>query len=502
MGKERQKMKQIIEFRNITKYFPGVVALRSVNFSIEGGSIHALVGENGAGKSTLMNILGGEFVPDSGTVCLNGIPVCIKNPAESLRLGIGIVHQELNLCPNLTITENIYLGREKDKSGKVCWQELDKKSAALLKRLGVDFDPKTKIRNLSLAAQQLIEIARAISYDAEILIMDEPTSALTINESEKLFGIIQSLKEAGKTIIYISHRMEEVFRISDKISILRDGEYLGTYARGEITHDKIIKLIAGKELSSEIVERKKESRTYKEPVLQVKNLCRPGFFNGLDFNLYPQEILGIYGLQGAGRTELLETLFGLAPSWSGEIWLNGKQLKNRNPADAIRNGFAMVPENRLRNGIFSKMSITENMNCCSGIPICRAGGLLNMKKMVRNCSDAADKFSIKIACQNEKIKNLSGGNQQKVVIAKWIAASPDILMIDEPTRGIDVGAKAQIYRILRKLSSEGLSVIMVSSELSEVLSQCDRILVMKGGCFVSELTGNNATKEKIIAAAI
>lgn len=495
-------MKQIIEFRNITKYFPGVVALRSVNFSIEEGSVHALVGENGAGKSTLMNILGGEFVPDSGTVCLDGVPVCIRNPAESLRLGIGIVHQELNLCPNLTITENIFLGREKYKKGKICWPELDKKAALLLKQLGVEFNPKTKIRSLSLAAQQLIEIARAISYDAKILIMDEPTSALTVNESEKLFCIIRNLKDAGKTIIYISHRMEEVFRISDKISILRDGEFLGTYARDEISHDEIIKLIAGKELSSEIVERKRACLTYEKPVLHVKNLCRPGFFNGLEFDLYPQEILGIYGLQGAGRTELLETLFGLVPSWTGEIWLNGKQLKNRNPAEAIRNGFAMVPENRLQYGIFSKMNITENMNCCSGITVSGAGGLLNMKKMIRNCSDAAKKFSIKIACQSEKIRNLSGGNQQKVVIAKWISASPDVLMIDEPTRGIDVGAKAQIYRILRKLSSEGLSVIMVSSELSEVLSQCDRILVMKSGKFVSELRGDDATKEKIIQAAI
>lgn len=493
----------IIEFKDITKHFPGVVALKSVSFSIAKGTVHALVGENGAGKSTLMNILGGQFTPDSGSVYLDGNPVLIKNPAESLRLGIGIVYQELNLCPNLSIAENIYLGREKEEgNGKFCWPLLEKKSAALMNQLGVDFNPKTKIKELSLAAQQLVEIARAINRNANILIMDEPTSALTVNESEKLFGIIQELKSKGKTIIYISHRMEEVFRISDKISVLRDGQYLGTFAHNEISNDEIIKLIAGKELSSEITERSVRNRTSAEPVLRVKNLSRPGVFQKLDFDLYPQEILGIYGLQGAGRTEVLETLFGLAPMWDGEIYLKGKKIRNNSPSQAIHNGFAMVPENRLKDGIFAKMNITENVNCFSDAGISNSIWSLNKKKMQSNCLNAITNFSIKVASPNEKIKNLSGGNQQKVVIAKWITTGPAVLLIDEPTRGIDVGAKAEIYRIIRDLSEKGLSVIIVSSELSEVLAQCDRILVMKNGKIVSNLKAEEATKEKIIQVVI
>jgi len=496
-------MNGMIDFRDIVKTFPGVKALKGISFSIQRGEIHSIVGENGAGKSTLMNILGGQYLPDEGSVLLDGTEVTIRNQHESLRLGIGVVYQELKLCPNLTIAENIFLGRERQLgNGQVRWPLMEVQTAKLLERLGSELDPRTKVGRLSVASQQLVEIARAISLDAKVLIMDEPTSALTVRESEELFKIILDLKARGVTILYISHRMEEVFRISDRISVLRDGEYLGTFEKEKINPQEVVNLIAGKELAVELEQRLRCCVDWGNPVLEVKNLSRPGRFRDVSFSLFEREILGIYGLQGSGRTELLETIFGLAPQWTGEIVSFGRTIRNRNPAEAIANGFAMVPENRRDAGIFPEMSITENVNSANRKDITGVFGALKSGVMKTISNSSIHAFNVKSSGQNKKIKELSGGNQQKVVLAKWLATHPRILLVDEPTRGIDVGAKAEIFKILKGLREEGLSVIIVSSELAEVVSESDRILVMKNGSLVATLPAEEATRERVIQYAL
>jgi ribose transport system ATP-binding protein len=494
----------IIEFRGIGKQFPGIRALENVSFSIEKGEIHAVVGENGAGKSTLMNILGGQYHPDSGQIYYHGIFVRIQNQFEALKLGIGIVYQELRLCPNLTVTENIFLGREREiGKGKVKWSLMKKKAESILRELGSDIDPNQRVTCLSIANQQIVEIARAISMNAEVLVMDEPTSALTLRETDGLFRNITSLNSLGVTIIYISHRLEEIFMIADRISVLRDGMYLGTYDTGSISQQDLIGLIAGKELSQLISESFTPSRDIAHGVaLEVRDLSRPGWFSNISFVLHEQEILGIYGLQGSGRTELLETIFGLAPSWSGEIIIFQKKIFNRNPTDAIRNGLAMIPENRRDTGIFPQMNIIENMNTANPHQMSGIFGVLKRKFMNRLADEMIDSFSIKTSSKWNKVKNLSGGNQQKVVISKWLAAHPRILLIDELTRGIDVGAKAEIYKILKGLRDEGLSIIMVSSELAEVISESDRVLIMKNGSLVKILENGEITRERVIEYAL
>jgi ribose transport system ATP-binding protein len=493
----------IIEFRDIVKTFPGVKALNGISFSLDAGEVHALVGENGAGKSTLMNILGGQYSCDGGTLLLDGREIQFHSQHESLLHGIGIVYQELRLCPNLTVCENIYLGRERDAGkGQVSWTEMNRQASAILASLGASVLSTDKVEDLSVANQQLVEIARAISREARILVMDEPTSALTVKESERLFEIIAALKSKGVTIIYISHRMEEVFRISDRITVLRDGSYMGTFETATVDSKEIVNLIAGKELASELSQSVSCCIDYNEPVLEVNRLSRTGKFSEVSFTLHRQEIVGIYGLQGAGRTELLEAIFGLAPEWTGEIKAFGKPIRNRNAAEAIANGFAMVPENRRDAGIFPDMSLLENVNSAQKKAITGLLGSLKFGVMTKTCNQSLQSFNVKANSPKGLIKNLSGGNQQKVVLAKWLAIQPRILLIDEPTRGIDVGAKAEIYRIIRQLREEGLSVIIVSSELPEVLSESDRILVMKNGSLVATLLAQDATRERIIQYAL
>ena len=498
-------MSAIIEFRGIRKSFPGVKALDDVSFSIDAGEVHAIVGENGAGKSTLMNVLGGRYHPDAGDILFRGAPVRIQNEFEALKLGISVVYQELRLCPNLTVTENLYLGREREVGeGKVKWSLMGKKAAEILRELGSDINSGDVVSRLSLANQQLVEIARAMSMDSSVIVMDEPTSALSLRETEGLFRNIARLKGRGVTFLYISHRLEEVFAIADRISVLRDGRYLGTHKTGDVSQQEIVGLIAGRELSQAIAgARKSVPRTEgRTTVLEVQKLSRPGFFTDVSFTLYEREILGIYGLQGSGRTELLETLFGLAPAWSGSITAFGKRIVNRSPREAIRNGFAMIPENRRDAGIFPEMDIVENINTANPKEMSGRLGILRKRFMRKTADESIRSFNIKTSSKNKKLKDLSGGNQQKVVISKWLATHPRILLIDELTRGIDVGAKAEIYRILKDLRENGLSVIMVSSELAEVLSESDRIMVIRNGSMAAVLEGEDMTKEKVIHHAL
>ncbi len=498
-------MSPIVEFVDIVKNFPGVQALKGVSLTIEKGTVHALVGENGAGKSTLMNILGGLYQPDSGEVRLKNERVHIRSQHAARKMGIGVVYQELRLCPNLTITENIFLGREREVGkGKVDWRAMRDRARVILEGMGSELDPGALVGRLSVANQQVVEIAKAISLDAEIIIMDEPTSALTHRESDRLFENIRALKAKGVTIIYISHRMEEVFSISDYISVLRDGSFHGTFARGEVSPDRIINLIAGRELAGEMAGRAASSPTSADrpAVLEVRNLSREGWFRDVSFELKEKEILGVYGLQGAGRTELLETIFGLARESGGEVVAFGEALGRRTPASAIRRGFAMVPENRRDAGIFPDMSILENINSANAPDISGPLGFLKKRLMRSVCGESRRSLNIKMASPHKKISELSGGNQQKVIIAKWLATRPRILLVDEPTRGIDVGAKAEIFRILRDLRDKGLSVLIISSEIAEIVAECDRVLVMRHGRMEAELAGEDITKERILRHAL
>ena len=496
-------MDNFIEFKNITKRFPGVCALSNVSFSIKKGEVHALVGENGAGKSTLMNILGGKYLPTEGQVFIDNKEIHFKNQAASIAKGIGIVYQELELCNNLTVSQNIFLGQEKI-NGKIDWKKNNEKANILLDKLGGNFKGKEYVSSLCLANQQLVEIARALSRNANIIVMDEPTSSLTVTESQHLFNLISQLKKNGKTIIYISHRMEEVFEISDSISVLRDGRYLGTFDTKEATNEKIIQLIAGKEMLA--TTNKMHIREYDEnekPILELRNVSKKGLYKNINLKLYANEILGLYGIQGAGRTELFEGIFGINPIDSGEILLNGKVVVNNSPEQAIDNGFAMVPEDRFKYGIFSKMNIRENICSSRAFKKTKKHSLiLDNKKMQEKTLEAIDEFSIRASSQEQLISQLSGGNQQKAILGKWLISTPNVLLIDEPTRGVDVGAKAEIFEILRTLNKKGVAILMVSSELAEVISQSNRTIVMKDGKFVAEFLASEVTKEKIVEAAI
>ena len=495
-------MEDIIRFDQITKKFPGVVALDNVTLSIHRGEIHALVGENGAGKSTLMNILGGEIQPDEGAVYINDKAVEIPNPHAARLNGISIVYQELKLCPNLSVVENIFLGREREGSeGRLNVKKMSSHCKEVFESLGVDINPRSLVRNLSIAEKQIVEIAKAISLESDVLIMDEPNSALTLTETENLFANLMRLKEKGVTIIFISHRIEEVFKISDRISVLRDGKYMGTFKTMDTSFDDIVTLIAGKKLSIELSKSHETSIRSKNVVLEVKNLCRDKYFKHVNFELYEKEILGIYGLQGAGRTELLETIFGLERVDSGDIIAFGENIQVKNPKDAIKYGFAMVTEDRRGTGLFANMDVKDNIGISSTEDISQFG-ILKRKIILTMAREFVKMIEIKVRSISQLVRNLSGGNQQKVIIARWLATKPKIFLMDELTRGIDVGAKAEVYRILRQLREEGLSILLVSSELPEVLAECDRILVMRNGMLVADFPREQATKEKILRFAL
>ncbi|ACI18539.1 sugar ABC transporter ATP-binding protein [Dictyoglomus thermophilum] len=496
-------MEPILRVEGISKVFPGVQALDRVDFEAYAGEVMALVGENGAGKSTLVKILSGVYKRDSGRIYFEGKRVEIQDPYHAQLMGISTIHQELMVTPNQTVAQNIFLGREIRRRGIlgvlgfVDKREMERRAKELLERVGADIPPDELVKNLSVAQRQLVEIAKALSFKAKVIIMDEPTSALGPEEVEKLFEVIKQLKEQGIAIVFISHRLEEVFRIADRITILRDGKLVGYMSREEATPDKVIYLMVNRPIGDMF---RKEEVVRGEPILEVKNLSSDVVKN-VSFTLYKGEILGIAGLVGSGRTELVRLIFGADPKKSGEILIEGKRVEINSPEDAVKLGIGLVPEDRQNQGLILKMSLRENIGITIIKKILKFLNFVDKIKLTRISEDFVRRLNIKTPSVFEKVLYLSGGNQQKVVLSKWLASEPKILILDEPTRGIDVGAKAEIHAIMSQLAKSGISIIMISSEMPEVLAMSDRILVMNEGKIVAEVPRREATQEKIMAYA-
>lgn len=494
----------ILEMKNISKSFPGVKALDKVSLQIKPGTVHALMGENGAGKSTLMKCLFGIYSKDEGEVIFNGERIDIKNTHEALGRGIAMVHQELQPILDRSIAENIFCGRFPTK-GFGPLQIIDHAkmyadTEALLKEVKMDFNPRMKLANLSVSQMQSVEIAKAVSVRAKIVIMDEPTSSLTENEVEGLFDIINSLKAKGVSIIYISHKMEEILKISDEVTIMRDGTYVGTWDSKDLTTDLIIKRMVGRELTNRFPPRENKP---SDVCLEVKNYTsiNPKSFKDVNFTLRKGEILGIGGLVGAQRTELMEAIFGVRHIISGTVTYLGKDIKITRPRDAIKKGIALLTEDRRATGIFGVLSISDNVGVASLDKYLDYHFVLNNKKIDALVNENIKKMSIKTPSTKTQIQSLSGGNQQKVIIARWLANNPDILILDEPTRGIDVGAKYEIYTIIAELAKQGKSIVMISSEMPELLGMSDRVMVMCEGRVTGILDSKDATQEEVMNLA-
>jgi putative ribose/galactose/methyl galactoside import ATP-binding protein len=488
----------ILRMQGIRKTFPGVVALDNVNLDVRSGTVHSLMGENGAGKSTLMKCLIGMYTPDEGTVELAGDIVRFKDTKDGLEHGISMIHQELSPVPEMMVAENIWLGREpRGRLGLLSPAAMFRKTRELFDEWKINIDPKARMKDLTVSKQQMVEIAKAISYDAKIIIMDEPTSAIPEREVAHLHGMIKRLTDFGVAIIYITHKMDEVFRISDDITVFRDGKHVGSYPAKELDRDKLIKLMVGRELTDLFP---KEEAEIGDVVLSVQGLNRGAVVKDVSFELHRGEILGLAGLMGAGRTEVLETIFGIEKADSGEVVLNGRTLRIKQPADAIRAGMALLTEDRKLNGIMGVLSVRDNITTAA-LPRYSPRGVLRVGEMRKDSEDQREKLRIKTPSLNQLIKNLSGGNQQKALISRWLLTVPDVLMIDEPTRGIDVGAKSEIHRLMSMLAQEGKAIIMVSSELPEVLGMSDRILVMHEGRISGELSREEANQESVMHLA-
>lgn len=488
----------LLEVLNVSKGFPGVVALANVQLRVRPGTVLALMGENGAGKSTLMKIIAGIYQPDSGELRLKGRPVTFATPLAALQAGIAMIHQELNLMPHMSIAENIWIGREQqNRLGLIDHREMHRCTAALLARLRIELDPEEQVGNLSIAERQMVEIAKAVSYDSDVLIMDEPTSAITDKEVAHLFSIIADLKAQGKGIVYITHKMNEVFAIADEVAVFRDGAYIGLQRADSLDGDSLISMMVGRELSQLFPQREKP---IGELLLKVRDLRLDGVFKGVSFDLHAGEILGIAGLMGSGRTNVAETLFGITPSDGGEIVLDGQPLRIGDPYRAIEKGLALLTEDRKLSGLFPCLSVLENMEVAV-LPHYAGGGFVQQKALRALCEDMCRKLRVKTPSLEQCIDTLSGGNQQKALLARWLMTQPRILILDEPTRGIDVGAKAEIYRLIASLAGEGMAVIMISSELPEVLGMSDRVMVMHEGQLMGTLDRNEATQERVMQLA-
>ena len=494
--------------KNITKKFPGVTALDNIYMELHPGKVNAIIGENGAGKSTLMKIFSGVHTQYEGEIILNDRPVHFSSTRDAEATGIAIIHQELNLVPYLTITENIFLGSELTNA----WGVLDKKkmrekARQLVKRLNLDIDPDTKISTLKVGQQQLIEIAKALHVDAAIIIMDEPTSAISDKEVENLFSIIAELKSQGKTIAYISHKLNELFQIADRFIVMRDGTTVNSGDMKNTDHDELIQMMTGRKI---LIQRNESTSEKNKELLQLKNICLKNTSNQSDnilhnisFDLHNGEIIGIYGLMGAGRTELMETIFGLHPKLSsGEIKINDKEVKLRSASDGINEGIVLVPEDRKLQGLSINQSVRPNMSITILKQLERWGIMLNRKKEMGLVKQYIQQLAIKTSSTETIVKNLSGGNQQKIVLAKWLAKKPKVLLLDEPTRGIDINAKSEIYKLIKQLANEGMGIIVVSSELAEILAVSDRVLVMCEGELTADIPANDATEAGILKYAI
>ena len=490
----------ILEMKGIDKKFSGVHALKSVNLDLRAGEVHALMGENGAGKSTLMKVLCGIHKRNAGEVILFGKPVDFSNIKESQDAGISIIHQELNMMNHLTVAQNIYIGREPMVNGiYIDDKKMEEDARQLFEKIGVDIDPSVKVGSLTVGKQQMVEIAKAVSHDSKILILDEPTAALTQTEVEELFKIMNDLKAKGIGMIYISHRMDEINRISDRITVMRDGEYVGTLDTKDTTKDEIVKMMVGRVIYGD----KKEQSTVSddaEVVLEVKNLNRGKEIKDVSFKLRRGEILGFSGLMGAGRTEVARAIYGADKPDSGEIYINGKKVRNRTPEEAVKNGICYLSEDRKRYGLLLDKSVAEN-SVLSNLDDYISCGFINDAKIEEAAEKENAKLKTKTPSMKQLLKNLSGGNQQKVIIARWLLKDSDIFIFDEPTRGIDIGAKSEMYTLMEELASQGKSIIMISSELSEIQRLSDRVIVMCEGRITGELDIADATQEKIMAYA-
>jgi ribose transport system ATP-binding protein len=486
----------LLAMSGITKRFPGVIALTGVSLTLNPGEVHALMGENGAGKSTLMKVLGGAYLPDEGEIFIEGKAVVLSDVREAKRFGIALIHQELMLAQNLDIAANIFLGNEGGGMMNVLRRrDMNAKATSLLDRVGLHLPPTTPVSTLSAGQMQMVEIAKALSMNARIIIMDEPTSSLTASESEQLFKIIRQLRSEQIGIIYISHRMEEVLHLADRITVLRDGRYVGELARADATHEKIVGLMVGRELSNQYFPPKHE-KPPGEPLLVVKDLLVPGAPARASFTARRGEILGFAGLVGSGRTELMETVFGVTPALAGTMTLEGKAYAPSSPRDAIDSGVYLAPEDRKRHGLVLPMSVAENTSLPNVATYSRFGVL--DRKRERKVADAeVARLRTKTPNILQKVVNLSGGNQQKVVLGKWLAMSPKVLILDEPTRGIDVGAKAEIYRHMAALADQGITILMVSSEMEEVIGMSDRVVVMHERRIKGILPHESLTQQRI-----
>ena len=495
------KVATVLKMEGISKSFSGVVALNSVRLEVARGEVHAVMGENGAGKSTLMKILSGIHQKDEGSICLDGEPVDIQTPKEALDLGISMIHQELNPVRAMTVSENIFLGKEPCYrfTNVVNRRKQRELTLMLLREMDIPISPDSKMQDLSIAEMQMVEIVKAVSYNARIIIMDEPTSAITGREVANLFEIIQSLKSKGIAIIYISHKMDEIFRISDTITVLRDGQYIETRPARELDHDTLVKLMVGRKISELFP---KVNAVRGEVAFEVEGLTKRGLFENISFKVRKGEVVGIAGLMGAGRSDVMETVFGLRRADAGSVKINGQEVCIQSPADAIRHRIALLTEDRQMKGLNLKASVRDNITLASLKSLSRFSQLLQFQKENQAADTEIEKLRIKTRHRNQIVKTLSGGNQQKVVLAKWLLNDPEIIILDEPTRGIDIGAKAEIYKIIAQLAEQGKIIIMISSELEEILGLCDRVIVLYHGKISAEFERSAFNQEDIIKAAM
>ena len=489
----------LLEMKNISKSFPGVKALDGVSLTVRRGTVHALMGENGAGKSTLMKCLFGINSGFEGEIFLEGKKVAFKNPKDALENGVAMVHQELNQATKRSVMDNIWLGRYPTRLGFITSErEMLRRTKDIFDSLGISSDPRKIMSKMSVAERQMVEIAKAVSYDAKIIVLDEPTSSLTEREVSQLFRIIDTLRSRGCGIIYISHKMDEILKISDEITVMRDGKHIATEAVEDMAMEKIIKLMVGRELTNMFPEK---TNTPGNILLRVEELSsKYNHVEDVSFYIREGEVVGLAGLAGAGRTEVIENLFGLSERLRGRIYLSDKEIKNRNPREAIKNGFALLTEERRATGIFGNLDIKENTTISSLRRHLKLG-VLSERSRRNDTTWSIDSMKIKTAAQETQIRLLSGGNQQKVIFGRWLLTEPEILMLDEPTRGIDVGAKFEIYQLINSLATKGKSVIVVSSELPELLGICDRIYVMSGGRISGEVDAKSTSQEEIMTLA-
>lgn len=489
----------ILEMRNITKTFPGVKALDNVDLKVKKGTVHAVMGENGAGKSTLMKVLMGIYRQNSGSIYFKGKEIHFKGPNDALQSGLAMIHQELSTVLDLSVAENIFLGKEITIGKTQLKQEKEmlKQTKKLFEQLDIHINPGEKMKNLSMARQQICEIAKAISYNSDLIIMDEPTSAITESEVEHLFKIIRSLIKKGITIIYITHKMAEVFEIADEISVYRDGHYINTVEAKNTTKDKLIEMMVGRQINQMFPKLKAD---IGEEIFKIEGLTRKNEFQDINFTVKRGEILGVAGLMGAGRSEIMEAIFGIRKKSGGDIFINKKKVKIKNPRNAINNGIAFLTENRKESGCFLALSVRINI-CITALIKFSKSIFVNYKYTIDKASKMKEALSIKTPSIEQVMKNLSGGNQQKVLLGRWLLTEPDILIVDEPTRGIDVGAKAEIHKLLSKLAQQGKAIIMISSELPEILGMSDRIMVISEGKVTGILDIKDANQEKILLYA-